>query len=374
MDLEELDALLTPAAVPPEPGRFASGAYYGLGDADEMIRREFLHLMAVSGPLAAVPAGGASALEGGAGGFERMNGHLWQVYRLARAKHSVYPAVQSQLTALNDALRDGRGRAGSLRVAAGDLFQLAGELAFDADRNHDAASSYALAASASKEAGAYDLWACALIRSAYVDLSERRYRRAADTLGAARRVALRGDSGLATKYWAAAVQAEASAGLGDLNACEAALDEAEKVADLGDREPAAGWLRFDGSRLAEERGARYLQLNRLDLAEAALKDALELGPLAVGPSFRRRGAVLVDLAAIGARRKDSEQVVRYGREALALARASGSGYAIRRLSTLTAELDGVGRDRGVAELKAEIAVCRRDERGWHDHRGRAGLS
>lgn len=201
-----------------------------------MIRREFLHLMAVSGPLAAVPAGGASALEGGAGGFERMNGHLWQVYRLARAKHSVYPAVQSQLIALNDALRDGRGRAGSLRVAAGDLFQLAGELAFDADRNHDAASSYALAASASKEAGAYDLWACALIRSAYVDLSERRYRRAADTLGAARRVALRGDSGLATKYWAAAVQAEASAGLGDLNACEAALDEAEKVADLGDRE------------------------------------------------------------------------------------------------------------------------------------------
>lgn len=62
----------------------------------------------------------------------------------------------------------------------------------------------------------------------------------------------------------------------------------------------------------------------------------------------------MDLAAIGARRKDSEQVVRYGREALALARASGSGYAIRRLSTLTAELDGVGRDRGVAELKAEI--------------------
>ncbi|MFD4833959.1 transcriptional regulator [Streptomyces uncialis] len=354
MDLEELDALLSPAAVPPKSGRFASGAHYGPGDADEMIRREFLHLMAVSGPLAAVPAGEAGALEGGAGGFERMNGHLWQVYRLARAKHSVYPAVQSQLTALNDALRDGRGRAGSLCVAAGDLFQLAGELAFDADRNHDAAASYALAASASKEAGAYDLWACALIRSAYVDLSERQYRRAADTLGAARRVALRGDSGLATKCWAAAVQAEASAGLGDFNACAEALDEAEKVADLGGRVPGGGWLRFDGSRLAEERGARYLQLGRLDRAEAALTDALEPGPAAVGPSLRRRGAVLVDLAAIGARRKDSEQAVRYGREALALARASGSGYAARRLSTLTAELGDFGRDRGVAELKAEI--------------------
>ncbi|MGW5130918.1 helix-turn-helix transcriptional regulator [Streptomyces sp. NPDC004135] len=356
MDLEELDALLTPAEVLPNSEGAASSDRQGPGDPDEMIRREFLRLMALSGALAAIPAAEADALDGSADDFGRMNGHLWQVYQLARAKHSVYPVVQSQLNALNDALRDGQDQAGSLCIAAGDLFQLAGELAFDANRYDDAAASYSLAASASKEAGAYDLWACALIRSAYVDLSERHHQRAAETLGAARRIALRGDTSLATKHWAAAVQAEAFAWLGDFDACEEALDEAEKVANLNGRVSNGGWLRFDGSRLAEERGARYVQLNRLDLAEAALTDALALAPLAAGHSFRRRGAVLVDLAAIGAKRKDSEQVMQYGLEALRLARASGSGYVARRLQSLTAELGTLGRDRRIAELRAEIGT------------------
>ncbi|GGP31465.1 hypothetical protein GCM10018980_65800 [Streptomyces capoamus] len=361
MDLDELDALLDPAAVLPEPEGVVSSDHHVPGDTEEMIRREFLRLMAVSGALAVVPMDDADALaegavRGGTDDFERMNDHLWQVYQIARAKHSVRPIVQSQLEALNDALRGGGGRADALCPAAGDLFQLAGELAFDANRYCDATASYSLAASASKEAGAHDLWACALIRSAYVDLSENRYRRAAETLGAARHVALRGDSCLSTRHWAAAVQAEAYAWLGDFDACEEALDEAEKVSNLGGEVSNGGWLRFDGSRLAEERGARYLQLNRLGLAEAALKDALRLKPLAPGRSFRRRGAVLVDLAAIGAKRKDSEQVVQYGLEALRLARESGSGYVARRLQTLTAELGTFGRDRRIAELKAEIGT------------------
>ncbi|MEV4329455.1 helix-turn-helix transcriptional regulator [Streptomyces sp. NPDC049597] len=355
MDLEGLDALLAAAQVPLKPEQLGSSADCGPGDTDEMIRREFLRLMAVAGALAAVPIDEADA-QGGPDDFGRMNSHLWQVYQLSRAKHSVYPVVQSQLTALNDALRDGRAQTSALCIAVGDLFQLAGELAFDANRYDDAAASYSLAASASKEAGAYDLWACALIRSAYVDLSEHRYKQAADTLGAARRVALRGDGSLATKHWAAAVQAEAYAWLGDFDACEEALDEAEKVADLGGQVSNGGWLRFDGSRLAEERGARYLQLDRLDLAEAALKDALTLARLAPGHSFRRRGAVLADLAAIGAKRKDAEQVMHYGGEAIRLARASGSGYVARRLQTLTAELGSFGRDRRVAELRAEVGT------------------
>ncbi|MER7717748.1 hypothetical protein ABTX99_12505 [Streptomyces flaveolus] len=152
------------------------------------------------------------------------------------------------------------------------------------------------------------------------------------------------------------MQAEAYAWLGDFDACEEAFDEAEKVAGLRGAVSNGGWLRFDGSRLAEERGARYLQLNRLGKAEAALKDALKLAPLAPGHSFSRRGAVLVDLAAIGAKRKDSQQVVQYGLEALRLARASGSGYVARRLQSLTVELGTFGRDPRVAELRAEIGT------------------
>ncbi|MGP3926999.1 hypothetical protein [Streptomyces sp. 8N616] len=191
-----------------------------------MIRREFLRVIAVTGALAALPADEVEALaegvrRGASADFLRMNSHLWQVYQLARSKGSVYPIVREQLVALNTTL-DGRSDAEArvLCSAAGDLFQLAGELAFDSNRHMDAAASYTLAASASKEAGSFDLWACALVRHAYVEMSERQYNEAVGILAAAERIAGRGDSSLSTRHWVASVQAEAYAGLGDLAACE----------------------------------------------------------------------------------------------------------------------------------------------------------
>jgi hypothetical protein len=216
--------------------------------------------------------------------------------------------------------------------------------------------SYSLAASVSKDARAFDLWACALVRHAYVDVYEHRYEQAAQILGAAERLAQRGDSSLATRHWVAAVQAEAYAGMGDLASCERALDEAERVLELGTDSANGGWLRFDGTRLAEERGARYVQLGRLDLAEETLKQALAQSALASGQSYRRRGAVLADLAAVGAKRRDLEQVVAYGREAIRLAQASSSGYVARGLQALCDEFGPLSRDRRVAELGAEIAT------------------
>lgn len=100
-----------------------------------------------------------------------------------------------------------------------------------------------------------------------------------------------------------------------------------------------------------------MQLGRLDLAEDTLRTALTSGALKSGLSFRRRGAVLADLAAIGARRRDAEQVVTYGSEALRLAEQSGSGYVVRRLQMLRAEFGSLGQDRRVAELDAEIGVA-----------------
>lgn len=325
-----------------------------------MIRREFLRALAVAGALAGLPSGETdNVVEGvqrqASDDFLRMNGHLWQVYQLARAKASVYPVVRDQLAVLTKTLghrSDTEARA--LCGAAGDIFQLAGELAFDDNRYTDAAASYLLAASASKEAGSYDLWACALTRHAYVDVHERRYHDAVGVLSAAERIARRGDSSLSTRHWVAAVQAEAFAGLGDLAACERALDEAEKVVHLAGSTRNRGWLRFDGSRLAEERGARYVQLGRLDLAERTLRGALGQVALAEGQSFRRRGVVLANLAAIGVKRKDPEQVVAYGRQALHLAQESSSGYVVRRLQALRSDFGGLAHDVRVAELDAEI--------------------
>ncbi|MFF4799963.1 hypothetical protein ACFY1U_16365 [Streptomyces sp. NPDC001351] len=72
---------------------------------------------------------------------------------------------------------------------------------------------------------------------------------------------------------------------GNLSACERALHEAENVTDLNGPFHNGGWLRFDGSRLAEERGARYLRLGRLDLA-----DFSEDKPFRDGDALERHGS------------------------------------------------------------------------------------
>jgi transcriptional regulator with XRE-family HTH domain len=363
LGLAELDALLAPPqAGASQSAASPSGDRHGSGEHDDMIRREFLHLMALTGALTALGIDEAEAMgepvgHGSVDEFHRMNGHLWQVYQLARSKTSVIAVVRDQLIALNDALRTGNSRRiGDLCQAAGDLYQLSGELAFDGNRYTDAATAYTLAASASSNAHAYDLWACALVRHAYVDVYAGRFTEALATLEVAGRVAARGDRSLSTRQWVASVQAEAYAGLRDFSGCEHALDEAQRVADLTGPVHNNGWLRFDGSRLAEERGARYVRLGRLDLAEETLKGALDSGALAKGVSFRRRGVVLADLAAIGAKRRDAEQVMTHGTEALRLARQSGSGYVLRRLQALRAELVPLSRNRRVAELDAEIGM------------------
>jgi tetratricopeptide (TPR) repeat protein len=361
VDLLTLDALIRESSGSPEPDAGApSHDAYGPGEED-MIRREFMRVLAVTGALVALPADEAEVLaedaaRSDAAGYLRMNEHLWQVYQLARSKHSVRPVVAGQLTTLNERLADGPSVPAALCAAAGDLFQLAGELAFDRNGYTDAAAAYSLAASASKEARAFDLWACALVRYAYVETASGRYSEAVGLLSVAERVAERGDHSLSTRQWVASVRAEAYAGLGNLWECERALDEAEEVVHLGDHAHNGGWLRFDGSRLAEERGARYAQLGRLDKAEAALDIALTQPALARGQWSRRRGAVLVNLAAIGAKRRDTEQLLTCATEALRLARQSSSGYVARKLQALQAEIGSIVDDRRVAELGAQIAA------------------
>ncbi|MEV3856097.1 helix-turn-helix transcriptional regulator [Streptomyces sp. NPDC050095] len=352
LDLASLGALLTPQAVTQEAeGQPPTSVD---DDGDEMIRRDFLRVLTVAGALTALPGEVALAAED-AHDWQTMNGHLWQVFQRARSKATVYPVVRDQLAAMIEELRDG-SQVLELWSAAGDLFQLAGELAFDGNRYTDAAASYTLAASAAREARSFDLWACALVRHAYVCLYERRYHEAAQILGAAEKVAGRGDPVLSTRHWVAAVQAQAFAGLGDLSSCQRALDKAEEVRDLSPAAANGGWLRYDSSRLAEERGARFAELGRLDLAEQSLEDALRQTGLIKGTSYRRRGAVLVDLTTVGLKRHDLDQALAYGREAVDLARRSGSGYVARKLATLRTELRPVLTDARAAELDADITA------------------
>lgn len=362
--LHELGTLLGQAPAPARCSATVAVVPPDLAEADDMNRRDLLRLFSATGVLLALPpaagdvdraaaaASGGALDAAGAEEFAVFAGHLWRVYGLASNKSQVLPLVRTQLEVLTDALRQSQApaiRRQLCRLAA-DLFQLAGEIYFDGDRYTDAAHCYTLAADASKEAGEPDLWACALTRHAFIAVYERKFADAAPLLDLAATLASRGDTDLSTRHWVAAVQAETFAGLGDLDACQRALDTAAEVQHLTGPVHNGGWLRFDGARLAEERGTCYVTLGRLDLAEAALADALT-GTL----TTRRKAGVLTDLAMIGVHRADPDQVITYADAVLATARQTGSGVVARKLRGLRPHLAPLLADQNIQRLDAEIA-------------------
>jgi transcriptional regulator with XRE-family HTH domain len=196
--------------------------------SDDIQRRELLRLLSMVGVLVTWPGTddqlGSHWLDCPSNDFGRLddvtideyamlNTHLWRVFVLSEFKAAVFPLVRNQLDALAASLSKPRGVAGHQRLCslASELLQLAGEIFFDANRYTDAAHCYTLAATASKEAGALDLWACAMTRHAFIEIYERRFEEAALMLDLAAHLARKGDASLSTRYWVAAVQAQAFA-------------------------------------------------------------------------------------------------------------------------------------------------------------------
>ncbi|MDQ4033809.1 MAG: hypothetical protein M3332_16835 [Actinomycetota bacterium] len=343
-----------------------------LSEIDEsMIRREVLHLIGVAGALLVAQFGEPhldwERLEYFSNGTTRLDtatiddlgriaDYLWNVFAASKRKRSTLPLVRKQLDLLTDALRRPHGEDAHKRLCAlaGDLFQLAGEIFFDCNQYTHAAHCYTLAAAASKEANLFDLWACAMTRHAFISVYERQFDASFHMLEFAAGLAQRGDSSLSTKQWVQAVRAQSLAGLGKLDGCQRALDEAEQVNRLTGRVHTGGWLRFDGSRMAEERGACYVELRRPDLAEGALTQALsqDLAP-------RRRGNVLIDLAVIGVQRRDPEHLVRYAYAALDTAWQTKSGVICRKFHGLQAQLTPFLNDKHVSRLNEQITAVTR---------------
>ncbi|MEV0613104.1 helix-turn-helix transcriptional regulator [Nonomuraea sp. NPDC050404] len=331
------------------------------GQSDDMYRRELLRLLSVAGTLMVLPQSANADVQdwvgqsGEADDIEQhtlLSGHLWQVFALAKSKRLVYPLVHDQLRLLvkqMDEVHSARDRH-RLCVVACDLFQLAGEICFDSNRYTDAAYCYTMAVSAGREARCYDRWACALTRQAFVSLYDHEFPEARAVLSAAARIAQQGDSQLSTRHWVAAVQAEAHAGVGDRAACERVLAVADQVLDLADPARPGGWLRFDGSRLADQRGTCYLTLGRADLAEASL-----LAALGQATSLRRRGSVLTDLAALSLQRRDLDQFLHYAGCAVDVAEQTQSaGYVGRKLHGIQQQLQPFLSDALVIQLNDRI--------------------
>lgn len=323
-----------------------------------MYRRELLRLLGLAGTLIGLPPMAdsddhdAARRSGDLQELRDFNTHLWQVFGLSSTKHLVYPLAQDQLHVLIDRLDNAESDSEHRQVCimASELFQLAGEIFFDSDLYADATHCYNLAASAAKEAGAYDQWACALTRNGYVSLYDQQYDQAAKILDAAGRIAARGDSQLATRYWVASVQAQAAAALHDLDGFQRSWSLAEQIPEARDLINPGGWLRFDGSRLDEERGACYLTLGQPELAADALATAFKRS---ISP--RRRSSLLVDLGVVGVRKGDADEVLQHGHAAVDIAEQSHSpGYLGRRLRSLQTQLHILRHDPRVVALDDRI--------------------
>jgi len=344
----------------------------GYPEIDDMNRRELLRLLAIAGgSLAALGAGvdwdrldhaaRTACLDAAtADEYASLNAQLWHIFAASQTKSVTFPVVNSQLGVLINAFPQANGSAMRRRLCGliADLLQLAGEIFFDANRYTDAAHCYTMAATASKEAEAFDLWACAMTRHAFVGVYERQFDKALPMLMLAADLACNGDSTLSTRHWVSTVQAHAFAGLGEFDACEKALDYAEHVHQLTGRVHTGGWLRFDGSRLAEERGTCYVELHRPQLAEAALNEALRQDL-----STRRRGSVLTDLAMTGAQCRDPDRILTYASAALDTARQTSSGVIGHKLHDLQTYLPPFLSDSRIRQLNTEIT----DQIGASDH-------
>lgn len=331
--------------------RFSTTSSLKEVDAD-MIRRDFLRLATTTTALLAVgPTRSQRAATVNIEEFRAVNNYLWRVYTRASSKSSLSPAIAEQLAGLHQALSlstSTRDRRELCRLTS-ELYQLSGETGFDGMRLSDAASNYLIAAEAGKEARDFDLWSCSLVRHAFVSLQENKPKEAQQLLETAAALGRRGNSELSTRYWVADVQAITYARMGNFHACSNALDEAEQVRKLSDGCSNGGWLRFDDSRLAEQRSACYIELKRFDLAEEALIGAsnMDLTP-------RRKAGVLSDLAAIGLHRQDIDQFLQFANQVISLAEHTGSGYIWTKLEQLRQHIHTAPKDDRLNELENRI--------------------
>ncbi len=356
-------------------GSRSTGSEFGNGSGDEMHRRELLRMLTLAGAL--LETSGVSGVdvdrleffqEGGKSldsqaldEFATMNSYLWRAFGAADQKAEVYPSVREHLSALvSNAKWTGGKNHRRLSELTADIFQLAGEIFLDLDDYVNAAQCYTLAGTAAKEAGDFDLWACALTRHAYLAVFDRKFSEALPVLDLAQALALRGNPDMSTRHWVQIVRAETLAGMGDLDECKKALDGAQLVKSLPSPVHNSGWLRFDGSRLNEEIGRCFVELRRPDLAVEPLHAALSQNP-----SVRRRGVVLVDLAIGAAQNGDTYNMLLHTAAAIDTVRQTKSAVLSRKLNGLRDYLRPFVEDRHVARISRDIEniVVLQEEKG-----------
>lgn len=311
-------------------------------------RRELLHLLSNAGIALAVPFSHLDwdRIEGALikssqmdekvlHELEAINRSLWSLFLATPMKSSVLDSALGQWKLLIQFLKNPHTLLShqQLHALTSEISQLVGEIFFDFNDYDAAQSCYSFAAITAKEANAYDLWSCALVRHAFLPLYRKHYEDALLLLHEAHRLSQYGDSSLPTYYWVAAVEAEAQSGFLDLAACQEALDRAQTVEDI--KETSLPWVRFSSARLPALQGACYIRLHRPDLATPALQEALNRFP----KPDRKRGLALIDLAAAAIQQGEAEQACAWVDQVVNIVALGSSSFLREELRTLPQRLD-----------------------------------
>lgn len=362
--VEELmrgDGIVGTHLVQYDRGQFSSVV---TGSEFDMKRRELLHLFALGASLLLSPLPALdwervarainrpSRLDAAVlSDLEGINGHYWRIYLLATSKSSVLDGAVGQLKTLFQFLKEPQSSPVHQQLCAlvSDLAQLIGEIFFDLHEYDSAQSCYAFAVSAAREASHYDLWACALTRNAYLPVYNEHYQEALDLLEEARRVVVRGDTRLVTRFWTDSVIAEAQAGLGKAPDCLRSLERSGEVpSKMGAGSPP--WLRFEGTRLPALRGSCLV---RLEDAAAAIP-VLNLSLTMVPKGGRRQAMILTDLAMASVQQREIEQACTYSGEVIEIA-SQGSSIMLREgLRKVRCQLEPFARTVSVKRLDRQL--------------------
>jgi DNA-binding SARP family transcriptional activator len=326
-------------------------------------RRELLHLLSQVGMTLALPIPDLDwgRIEGALirpsrldetvlHHLETINRSLWSMYLTAPIKSTIFESALGHFKTLIRFLKDSHPTTShhSLCALTSEISQLVGEIFFDLNDYEAAESCYTIATLSAKEGQSYDLWSCALVRSAFLPIYSGRYEDALPLLQSAFKLSQRGDSSLPTRYWVAAVEAEAYSGVFDLAACQNALDQAQGVQDM--KETILPWVRFSRARLPAQHGACYVRLRQPELAVPALQEALR----AFVKPDRKRGMVLTDLTAAAAQLGEVEQARSYVDEIMTILTFGSSGFLRKGLRTLPQRLEPIAQPTSVKALDQYI--------------------
>ncbi len=279
----------------------------------------------------------------------------WQL-RANYSSHPLLRSVTSHLDSVTELLHHSHPEPihKQLCSLAGEIAQLAGQIAFEMNEHSTADAYYTVSLEAAREAKNASLYASALGRKSFVSIHNGQPEEALQLLHKAQQLMNLSEAGR-TYAWLSAIEAETYAHMQGSPqhtlACQRALEHSETAIHQAIPHDDPCWTGFDYSRLAGYKGACFNRLHQPKDAISALNEALAT----IAPSAtRRRSRLFTDLAIAYALQGEVEEGCQFAHQALELARQTNSAMALQRIHTFRAHVEQWKNTQAVQDLDQKL--------------------